>query len=146
MEFIGYTDKDIKIAKEILEQFAKSNDMFKDLDIRLDSYSEVNDAIELESSRFGGGFTILKTLETETRHSILGDREVPVFKYIPHVPRVIPGSYWEPDDVDMVEIGSFNCLGDALSAIYLEEVKSRLDDIVASTYYSQSFKEEEEQV
>lgn len=143
MQFTGFTSNDVLFAKEVLDSFGKRNDMFTNLKVEFDSYNEVNDALELTSDRFGGGFTILKILDTETRHSILGDREVPVFKYIPHVPRVIPGSYWEPDDVDMVEIGSFLSLGEALGAIYLEEVKSFIDDVVMSASMAATLEEEQ---
>lgn len=52
-----------------------------------------------------------------------------------HVPVTVPGGYWEPDDVDMVEFATTTSIGDALRELWLYECANDFDNVCQGVCY-----------
>jgi len=61
----------------------------------------------------------------------------PCVAYVVQVPRITASTYWEPEDVDIVEIANVPSLADAVRALYLHEAEQFLRDIAMCVEYEQ---------
>lgn len=68
-------------------------------------------------------------------------------KYKVFIPQYIPSnSYWDPDDIDIKEIGTFDSLAEAFSEFYMLEAETFARDNATATVYEEMKSVEEEQV
>ena len=61
----------------------------------------------------------------------------PCVVYSVQVPYTTASTYWEPEDVDIVEIASVPTLSDAVRALYLHEAERFLCDVAMCVEYEQ---------
>lgn len=65
-------------------------------------------------------------------------------KYKVFIPQYQPSNnYWEPDDVDIVEVGEFNSLAEAFSHFYVLEAQTFTQDNAMATEYERAAEEEQ---
>ena len=72
-----------------------------------------------------GAYTITKTITTDVIERINSTTRKERFNYTVHEPvHIQSSSYWEPDDVDVAELGESPSLADALRMIFLREYEA----------------------
>lgn len=98
-------------------------------DITLDSVNTENDMLNIDCC------SILKR-EADAQSIVPGRKKI---EYAVFVPVCIPGSYWEPDDVDLSEVGSFDNLSEAFSEFYAQFAQDFARDNAMAVAYEFSW-------
>ena len=72
-----------------------------------------------------GAYTITKSIATDIIERVNSTTRMERFNYTVHEPvHIQSSSYWEPDDVDVAELGEARSLADALKMIFLREYEA----------------------
>ena len=92
----------------------------------LDTCNNPNDTINI------GAYSITQEVRDQEYKSIRGTITTPRLLYVVHETVVIPGSYWEPEDADIVEFGTEQCFHAALRAIITREADRYHENLIAN--------------
>lgn len=88
------------------------------------------------------GWIYLEYKEEEVDVPVIGGtRKATVKGYNTSVAKFIPGSHWEPDDVDVVPDQSYTCLNDALARVAELIVANALDQMMEADSEYESWQE-----
>jgi len=105
-----------------------------------DAFRE-NDTIEIN-----GAYTITRVIRAETTETLVSAHHRETFKYVVYEPCLIPGSYWEPEEWDISEVGVFDSLADAVRAIFLRECEGTFNLAAETAFAADIAKAKQEEV
>jgi len=131
-----FTQRDKKFALAMCETLGKGahGQWFRgvsEADISFDSMSAENDLMYIKDCSV-----------------FVQERDVPAIiprkqrVFIPQVPVVVHGGYWEPDDVDLVDLRECQSLAEAISELYLQEASQFCADTAMAVGYEAEQQEE----
>lgn len=78
--------------------------------------------------------------------TIAGNRMVPCTDYVVYAEHHSAGSYWDPPEVDLVEVARENSPLNALAAVALAVAQQQIDNVMESMYWNHYHVEEPELV
>lgn len=99
-------------------------------EVFIDTCNTPNDTINI------GAYSITQEVRDQEYKSIRGTITTPRLMYVVHETVHIPGSYWEPEDVDIVEFGTEPCFHAALRAIITREAERYHENLIANIGFS----------
>jgi len=140
MNKIGFKKTDIAFILALAKGLGgcrQHGEWFRNLreeDVTLDSMEAENDMLNIEM------FSILMR-EVDAQSIVPGRKKI---EYALFAPVCTPGSYWQPDDVDLTEAGAFAGLSEAFSEIYAQFARDFTHDNALAVAFEFSWPVKEE--
>lgn len=129
----GFKQSDIKFVLALAQGLGKCpahGRWFRNLtekSIKLDSCNEEDDMMNIAECS-------IQKVEVDVK-AIVPRKET---KFKVWVPQYQPSNnYWEPDDMDIVDMGEFNSLAEAFSHLYVLEAQTFTQDNAMATEYEE---------
>lgn len=142
--FIGFTQADIKFVLSLAKGLGACKQhgrWFQNLAEKGEALIDL-DSIDNENDWMNISECSIQKVETDTT-SIVPRKTT---KYKVFIPQYIPSTnHWEPDDIDIKEIGTFDSLAEAFSEFYMLEAETFARDNATATVYEEMKSIEEEQ-